>query len=97
MATADDYAQWIVNNADKKGTPEFATVAAAYRQAKGSEPQPVPPAEEVSPTQAALISAGKSFTRLGQGAQNLFNTVTGNDAGNAALAGQVAEENAAVA
>jgi hypothetical protein len=24
MATADEYAQWIVDNADKKGTKEFA-------------------------------------------------------------------------
>lgn len=34
MATADEYATWIVNNADKKGTPEFATVAAAYQDSK---------------------------------------------------------------
>lgn len=34
MATADDYAQWIVSNADKKGTPEFDTVVYAYREAK---------------------------------------------------------------
>jgi hypothetical protein len=33
MATADDYAGWIVKNADKKGTPEFDTVAAAYKEA----------------------------------------------------------------
>ena len=36
MATAEDYASWIVNNQDKKGTPEFDTVAEAYRQAKAS-------------------------------------------------------------
>lgn len=97
MNTADDYASWIVKNADRKGTPEFATVAAAYQQAKAGEPQPAQPAEEVSPMQAALISAGKSFTRLGQGAQNLYNSATGNDAANTALAGQVADENARVA
>lgn len=34
MATADEYAHWIVNNADKKGTPAFDTVAAAYKDAK---------------------------------------------------------------
>ena len=34
MATADDYASWIVQNADKKGTPEFETVAQAYQLAK---------------------------------------------------------------
>ena len=35
--TADDYASWIVGNAEKKGTPEFATVAQAYEQAKADE------------------------------------------------------------
>lgn len=44
MATAEDYAAWIVKNADKKGTPEFETVAAAYKEARaqtqeGSSPE----------------------------------------------------------
>lgn len=34
MATADEYAAWIVKNAAKKGTPEFDIVAKAYQQAK---------------------------------------------------------------
>jgi len=34
MATAEEYGQWIVNNADKKGTPEFNTVAEAYKLAR---------------------------------------------------------------
>ena len=34
MATADEYAQWIVNNADKKGTPDFETVSKAYQDLK---------------------------------------------------------------
>lgn len=34
MATADDYASWIVANQAKKGTPEFETVAQAYKLAK---------------------------------------------------------------
>lgn len=34
MATADDYARWIVENADKRGTPDFETVARAYELAK---------------------------------------------------------------
>ena len=38
MASAEEYAQWIVNNADKKGTPEFNTVAKAYEEAKAEEP-----------------------------------------------------------
>ena len=37
MATAEDYANWIVRNASKKGTPEFETVATAYRLAKQEE------------------------------------------------------------
>lgn len=36
MASAEDYAAWIVANEAKKGTPEFATVAEAYKVAKGS-------------------------------------------------------------
>ena len=39
MATAAEYAQWIVNNPDKKGTPEFQTVANAYQAAKIKEGQ----------------------------------------------------------
>jgi hypothetical protein len=34
MASADDYAAWIVANQDKQGTPEFDTVAKAYQLAK---------------------------------------------------------------
>lgn len=66
MATADDYAQWIVNNADKRGTPEFATVAAAYQDAKRSQ--------QVQPTQPAAIekkgflqSLLENFGKAGQG------------------------------
>lgn len=36
MATADEYAEWIVKNADKRGTPAFETVAAAYKEARGA-------------------------------------------------------------
>ncbi len=35
MASAEDYAAWIVQNADKKGTPEFETVSQAYQVARG--------------------------------------------------------------
>jgi len=37
MATADEYAAWIVANANKRGTPEFNTVAQAYEEAKAEE------------------------------------------------------------
>lgn len=37
MATAAEYAQWIVNNQAKQGTREFETVSAAYEAAKQQE------------------------------------------------------------
>ena len=43
MASADQYAEWIVKNADKKGTPEFETVAKAYQEAKSERALPEVP------------------------------------------------------
>jgi uncharacterized protein YidB (DUF937 family) len=40
MASAEDYANWIVANADKKGTPEFETVASAYKIARQQSQEP---------------------------------------------------------
>jgi len=37
MASADEYAAWIVQNRDKAGSPEFSTVARAYEEAKTAE------------------------------------------------------------
>ena len=76
MADAKRYAQWIVSNADKKGSPEFETVAAAYRQARSMGSAPQPTSEDIQQRIAALkpeygfgetISRGASrgFTRLG--------------------------------
>jgi hypothetical protein len=40
MATADELAQWIVSNADKKGTSDFETVSKAYQDVRSKlEPQ----------------------------------------------------------
>jgi hypothetical protein len=76
MATADEYADWIVKNADKKGTPDFDTVAAAYREARAEEqaaakpaapapraeaPKPVAPA----PKKAAPVEGSYGF--MGEG------------------------------
>lgn len=79
MATADDYAAWIVKNADKKGTPEFDTVAAAYREAQAEE-ESVPesffsaakttgqPIDEIPGQRVGPISEQpRSFTDIGQG------------------------------
>lgn len=43
MATAEQYADWIVKNADKRGTPEFDTVAEAYRAVRGQAAPGVAP------------------------------------------------------
>src|SRR3990167_4504994 len=45
MATAEEYAKWIVANKDKKGTPEFETVAKAYELARG-QTAPAPAASQ---------------------------------------------------
>lgn len=42
MATAEQYAEWIVANQDKKGTPEFETVAAAYKEVRAQATQEAP-------------------------------------------------------
>lgn len=37
MANSEQYAQWIVANQDKKGSPDFDKVAAAYKESKLSQ------------------------------------------------------------
>jgi hypothetical protein len=59
MATAEQYAQWIVDNQDKKGTPEFETVAQAYKLAKTGAPASAP---EVAP---AMDESAAETARLG--------------------------------
>src|SRR3990167_6467852 len=55
MASADQYAAWIVKNADKKGTPEFDTVAKAYKAAKtGIQVAPTTPDAATAPAEAPL-------------------------------------------
>ena len=44
MASLEDYAQWLINNQDKQGTPDFDTVANAYKSLRtGGMEQPAPP------------------------------------------------------
>ena len=38
MATQEQLAEWIVSNEDKKGTPDFETVVAAYKELRDSTP-----------------------------------------------------------
>lgn len=62
MASAEDYAGWIVANQDKRGTPEFETVAAAYQMAKGQKSTP-----KAEPTLPEKI-AGSAPVRFAIGA-----------------------------
>lgn len=81
MATAQQYAEWIVANQEKKGTPEFETVAAAYKLARGQKPAPRELSAEDTPGfgETVLIGAGRMFDRIGKGTQQLYYGATGND------------------
>lgn len=73
MATADQYAAWIVSNAAKRGTPEFDTVAQAYQLAKSEETtavtqQQIAPAPREPSIGEQLIGAGETALTLGTGA-----------------------------
>ena len=59
MATADDYADWIVKNESKKGTPDFDAVVDAYRLAKEEETKP----KEKAPQEPWTTEAGRALKR----------------------------------
>ena len=61
MANAEQYAQWIVDNQDKRGTPEFDTVAQAYRAARSLTQAP---AVQAPPTDR---TTGEAFKDVGAG------------------------------
>lgn len=73
MATADEYAAWIVKNSAKRGTPEFDTVAQAYQLAKGEETtatfqQQNAPAPQQPGVIDQIVGAGETALTLGTGA-----------------------------
>jgi len=51
MASADEYAAWIVANQDKKGSEDFNTVAKAYEDAKAEEAQQAKVGSEGAPNE----------------------------------------------
>lgn len=82
MATAREYAQWIVDNKDKRGTPEFETVSRAFQVAKQRESQRKAAAEEVyDPTdgmsggQRFLAGVGRGMTNIARNVGNLVGLV----------------------
>ena len=83
MATAEQYAAWIVQNQSKQGTPEFETVAQAYQVAKGLQNQ-AQMAEKMAPEPPKsgivdqLIGAGETALTLGTAATGgLVGTIGG--------------------
>lgn len=58
MDRAEQYADWIVKNADKRGTPEFETVARAYQAARQA---PIP---EVPADPPAVVKAGNALNDI---------------------------------
>jgi hypothetical protein len=83
MATAEQYADWIVKNADKRGTPEFDTVAKAYQlarsQAKASKPETYDPTEGMSGLDKFRAGMGKAFYDVARGAGQLVGAVSRDD------------------
>jgi len=70
MATAQEYAAWIVQNADKRGTPDFETVAKAYETAKGRETtavtqQQIAPVPQAPSVLDQIVGAGETALTLG--------------------------------
>ena len=69
MATSLDFARWIVENADKKGTPEFATVAKAFEISKQAEYGTVAPIAPPPPTPTQqIVGAGEAALTTGTAA-----------------------------
>lgn len=65
MAAAEKYAEWIVANQAKKGTPEFETVVQAYKAARAGqsapEPEEKPPATEPTDWLREAALGGKAL------------------------------------
>lgn len=63
MATPEQYAKWIVDNADKKGSKEFNTVAEAYKLSKS---QSAVPQEAPAQTAGPMVPGEATSTLTGQ-------------------------------
>ncbi len=96
MATAEEYAKWIVDNQDKKGTPEFETVAKAYQvsrqpaEAPKQEPRKIKklfggevtitPQEEAGLAAAKAKPWGSGVPKFAEDAGGAVTDVTGSPA-----------------
>lgn len=72
MATAEQYAQWLVDNESKKGTSEFDTVAQAYKSARTQFATPAQPKPEEPGFFGRLAPAlSRGFGELGESAAGI--------------------------
>ncbi len=77
MATAQEYAEWIVSNKAKRGTPEFDTVVNAYEIAKQSENAQAMPFEAHAQPEQSTSLADKAMGALEVGATVATGATTG--------------------
>lgn len=78
MATSEEYAQWIVKNSTLKGTPQFDTVAKAYKEAKAEESLMAGQTESVlTDGQGESSMARKYAQSFGKGVAGLVDLVAG--------------------
>ena len=76
MATAEEYAKWIVDNQQLKGTDKFNTVAEAYKEAKDQETVGAGSYESVLPHQEPS-TASKFGQSILKGATGLVDLIAG--------------------
>ena len=87
MATSADYANWLRNNQNKRGTPNYATVLRAYQEAALEESQaaqpPAPAAPAAKPESGFFPALRSGATELGGGISALLGRLGLKDAATA--------------
>ena len=68
----EKYAEWLVQNKDKQGTPEFATVAEAYKTMRSEASAPTQANTEVDTSLSGAVSYGvdQAGAMVGKGIQS---------------------------
>ena len=68
----EKYAEWLVQNKDKQGTPEFATVAEAYKTMRSEASAPTQADTEVDTSLSGAVSYGvdQAGAMVGKGIQS---------------------------
>lgn len=86
MATAQQYAEWLVKNQDKKGTPDFETVAQAYKMARTNkvmteavDRRKFDPTADMSTFEKVAAGAGKAVYDAGRGIGQMVGLVSRDD------------------